>query len=438
MAVKKSVQSLLVSLVLFTVFQECAYSDSVPTMQHHEFIEEVELSAERNWGYLINAVSNLGTRMTGMDQGCLNYPGVSSTINDGLNRLCEQCKSGSAQCHKFRAMKDLGYAFSKMNESYFSSVKTSLYSSMQIVALPLTTVTFILARKGLKPIWKIYSPKLTEMVAIKKLGKLKAKIIPEGAVKKIQKVATKHFRKRTTRKAEQKVLYYAAELSFLSTVSKIAAIGIAAYTGTRVITDIALADRGAFYFYINRYSLGDNQAFNNWYSWIASYAYSFDNDTSWIRDAPTITARDYFDVPLDMDLYYELLRHWSHTLKPEIKSETVPFPKYPADQFNTTYSWHRELKMDQDRKNLLNRITENLKSALSRTPCQRLSLFTPKSGHFPFLYLTVCVAENRKALVYRLDELPQWHQLPVNEFSRLIARLSAATGSSTLAFYKRQ
>ncbi len=423
---------------LFVSYQECAHSISVSTLEHYEFIEEVELSAERNWGYFMYAVANLGTKISAKDEGCLDYPMVSGTINDGLKQLCEQCKDGQAQCQKFRAMKDLGYAFSKMNESYYSSTKASLYSSMKIVTLPFTTVTFILARKGLKPIWSIYSPKLTEMVVVKKLGKLKAKIIPKGAIKRIQKYAAKRLSRRSTRKAEQKVLYYAPQLSYLTALAKWAGIGIAVYMGTRVITDIALADRGAFYFYINRYSLGDNQAFNNWYSWIASYAYTFDNDTSWLFDAPQMTAKDYFEVPLDMDLYYALLSHWAHKLKPEIKSEPIEYTGYPADQFNTVYAWHRELVMDQDKKNLLNRITENLKTALSRIPCQRLSLFTPRSGYFPSLYLTACVAKNRKDLVYRLDDLPQWYQLPLKEFSRLLARLSAATGSSTMAFYKRQ
>ncbi|KEQ17732.1 hypothetical protein [Endozoicomonas numazuensis] len=74
----------------------------------------------------------------------------------------------------------------------------------------------------------------------------------------------------------------------------------------------------------------------------------------------------------------------------------------------------------------------------SRTPCQLITLFSAKAGHFPFLYLTACVTENRKDLAYRLDDLPQWQQVSLNDFSLLLKRFSLAAENNRKAFYNRR
>ena len=202
-----------------------------------------------------------------------------------------------------------------------------------------------------------------------------------------------------------------------------------AATAVKVALDMTFSDRGAFFYFICKHTLGQQHAYDDWYARMGSWVYRFDNSQSFVWKIPDHTARQYFAVELDMELYRTLLSSYLNFLAPwELTGENSE-PLVAAVELTSS---GEPLLLDSRQPE---ESGDPIDTFLMRPHQCGILAMDARDRHFPAIYLSLCFREMEQVM-FQLYNAGSRLTLIRPNMAEVIRHLARISGSQRLIYFE--
>ena len=410
-------------------------------IRQFELDKAIELQGEWLWKELLKGIAYMPANRN--SSSMINQLPVSSSIRDGLNAIYTRCplaRDDDEVCTDDQ-FKDLAYAFSNQNQGWVSALTGSVFDrySMLFSSLLFYQHGEELVNGGYY-LYQIFSPIIFS--SLKKslnIVNSKARILPRKGIEWVQEKKLesefKKFKKEFSSACRDNS--NAKEIALGRLRESAPKVMIAA--GIKFISDTLLRDRGGFYYFVQKYTDSTNAPYSmSPLSFMGRLVYSYGSPDAWFFqrmfwEYPDQTAKDFFNIPLDMSLFYSILEGIIGLDNKAIQSVSfLDSPAYAA--YFTKYSKNQSgafISKSNTPEGVVKKVRPIINSIHT---CSIVTLDQAGTGYYsPAFYLTVCPHE--KYYWFRLASDTQWYQSSAQALSSVITKLLTITHTRRVHLY---
>ena len=203
-----------------------------------------------------------------------------------------------------------------------------------------------------------------------------------------------------------------------------------AATAAKVALDMTFSDRGAFFYFIYKHTLGQQHAYDDWYARMGSWVYRYDNSQTIIGQSSDYTARQYFSVELDRVLYQTLLRSYLNFLTPWEQTGVDSESLVTARELTSA---GEPLPLDSSRPGEPDGSIDTFLTHLRSHQCGILAM-DASDRHFPAMYLSLCFREMEQVEFQLFNAGPRFTLVRPN-MAEMLHHLVRISNSQRLIYY---
>ncbi|MGI9277315.1 MAG: hypothetical protein ACR2PT_21025 [Endozoicomonas sp.] len=376
----------------------------------------------RNWAHLLAdlAAADIDSEKP------LYFPELNSSLNEGLqliNRHCQNPDRPPDTC-QLSSFEDLAYGLSKMNQWWTRAIWDSATNTSTLTMLaPLSTAVSSQVLINKRALMEVAAPEVKKVAASLWASRTNYLVIGRYWVIKVLEWRYKRLGINKVKK------YGETAVRTAFTVLNYSLIYLAA-TATKVALDMTFSDRGAFFYFIYKHTLGQQHAYDDWYARMGSSVYRFDNSQTFFGQSPDYTARQYFSVELDMVLYRTLLNGYLNFLTPWEQGGEGSEPLVTALELSSSGVPLQLADLSPEE------VEDRVETFLVQNNQCGILVMDASDRYFPAMYLSLCFREMAQVVFQLFNTGPRFTLVRPN-MTEVIRHLVRISNSQRLIFYQR-
>ncbi|AMO57194.1 hypothetical protein GZ77_16685 [Endozoicomonas montiporae] len=331
------------------------------------------------------------------------------------------CASGG--CLSVDEARDLSYAFSKINMSWSEFIYHH-WDNAALAALGFIGYNGFMYHQELRSAFKVAKYAAVRVIVKRELGDIEGWYIKRKPIETFGKKITNY-------KVDGVFKKNSHDLSVLASSLKNSGAWVIAGYALKTLSDSMLGDKGAYYYFLRKYT-GQDVFLDN-YSYCGSFLYGFHQAQANSEVSFGYPAKEYFKISLDMALFNHLILAFvnSTALVKLQKAETT------FDNTLFTGAEKKNLAKVTPTCTLYDQTCGQTMTKLSEMKhCFLLSFEAEDAFGNAVAYMNFCPGSAPDSAVLQLSSDSTWYQISKDQIDWLVRRLVDILNAYRLNLYK--